>query len=410
MVIDWRNLVGQCETHSVACAIPAPDSLAEVLAGFGLELAAVSVGIAFAPGTSGPLLAMHEENDKLADVARSYSWEVMEGLLRTEDGQVREKMTDTHCALKLAELAYERPAGIEAAVMLTRDHDLVPAAAFANSRGLPTYLASADPADTRPAPRFHLTVPTLRRVCGQAPTIDVDSLIARTEFLWDPGPHTWTVVGEGNLHRSSGWFLEHADGWRGFAASSEVGQVVAGQELVLISADVGFDGSVPVAWCWPTADTPGFDYIRDVKILRREDSKKVLAEVDEVDMRFTCQLGVAEKGQRVLVRLRRSGDPLKQDGAARLIGPLAKPSGSHLHDGRVASRWPTPLRVLKAQRGSVAEVVDGEGIPARLAASQIAKTFEAGGWYSGVLRPPDAHRSTRAPLFDAVSTRLMHLD
>ena len=83
VVIDWRNLHGQLALHGLEHDPLSANGLHRVFAGFGLDVAHVSVCIGLNQAVrSGALLNVHQRNQSLARAWRSYGWEVREGLVR----------------------------------------------------------------------------------------------------------------------------------------------------------------------------------------------------------------------------------------------------------------------------------------------------------------------------------------
>lgn len=407
VVVDWRNLHGQLEEAGFVPVVPTREDLTEVLDCYGFDLAGVSMGIALAYKASGQLAQLHQTNLHLANTARSYGYEVLEGELRSEDGRITEKMTDVHCALKVAELAHEQPRRCDAVLVVSRDLDMVPAVKIAGAWGMTVYLGSADPNDRRPAPRLLLTRSALQSLAGKSATIDGSRSVENVQFLLDPGPHTWTVTGRVQVFSHEGWELEHPDGWIGFVPDDAVGDVAVGAELVLVTSDVMFDGAnMPLAYASPEVDLVPRQYLVEATITQRRDPAKVEVRIDNTTVPMRCPAGHAEPGQRVLVRLKRSNDPMNQQANVRMVGPLTPIPQRDIDSGRLVVGRPVLVQIKHAvHHGKVVGVTLG-GLEVQLARSNFAPNPVPGHWHVAAARAVRVRGNPKLEVYDIISTRL----
>lgn len=374
VVVDWRNLHGQFEEAGLTARLPDEDALCEVLAGYGMSLAGVSVGIGLAPAAGGVLKQMHDENLRIVRDVRARGWTVLEGLLRREDGEILEKMTDARCVLEAARLIYERPEHVESLVVLSRDADMVPAADLGLSKGFPVYLASASDKDPRNAPRLHLPVSVMRILAGKDPLADDCYTVTQTEFLLDPGPHEWVVEAAQTIHRLEGWRLRHENGSAGFLHATEGSAYNLGETLVLVTSDVHFgENDRPIAWCSSSVDTPERAWLVQARVVRRQDAGRVIIKVNGIEQGMRSAVGEAEPSQRLLVRLKRQGDHLGQQANVRLVGPLDVLPARSRNAGRLQVGRPLPVQIKSSgPRGSLAQGLDEDGELYDIATSNLS--------------------------------------
>jgi hypothetical protein len=404
-VIDARNLIGQAGDHSMGEVEFTCAGIRAAMLDYGFDVTDVTVGLALARHQKGVLARIHAENAAFRAALQKEGASILEGELRHEDGVVKEKMVDVHCALEVARLAHEWPDTEGRAILLfSRDVDLLPAAKYATDRGVKTYVVSSD-GDYRRAQHRLLLTPASYRMLSESdePLAGEESTVAA--FLVDPGPHEWTVREEVVLQGVRGNWLSHGSGIRGFTTNGDTNPL-EGATVTLIAADVIFQGAHPVVFC--TADVPHEGerpWLVQTEVLRRKDATTIEIDLGGSAAKARCAVGIAEQGQSVLVRVNDHGGLYAQQARARLVGPLALPTPQEVEDGRLTVGRPIPVRIE--------HTAGGQPVTARTVAGQRVRVFVANGdqprighWYAAVPTALSGSGSRSGPVLTVVSTEL----
>jgi uncharacterized LabA/DUF88 family protein len=406
-VVDSRNLIGQAGDYSLpetgfTCA-----GLKEAMGDYGFSVVNVSVGIGLSrTSRSGVLKRVHDENAAMVGALKAEQATILEGELRHEGTEVREKMVDVLCALEVARLIHGGlPEGVRTLLLFSRDLDLLPAANYANQRGFRTYVVSSDPTYERSSHRVLLTKASYRALTQTiVPPVDPDSELAA--FMLDAGPYAWMVGERAQLQGQSGHRLTHESGVRGFIISGSV-PVSPGDAVTALAADVIFEaGGKPIALCSSDMEIDVTrPWLVPTPIARRIDAVSVEVEVEAGIRKMKCAVGEAETGQQVLVRSG-TGGLYRQQAGARFVGPLEVPTQTALEAGRITVGRPTPVQVERVDSNQTISGRTEAGIRVRLNRS-FGVVPRPSHWYAAVPTAASARGSRSGQLLEMVSTELV---
>ena len=322
-VVDSRNLIGDASNHSISKDTFSVAGIRAAMADYGFDVGELSVGLAIVPGKKNPgsfLSAVHSRNAGLVNSLRAEGASVLIGELRHEDNRLTEKMVDTLCALELVKHAERGMSDTCQSILLfSRDLDLFPAAQFATARGAPVYIVSGDSQYLRHQHHILLTRSSYEVIFGGDSVETSGDQVAR--FLADPGPHTWALGESTKVQGRKGRHLTSSSGVRGFVDESEVG--ASTETMTLFAADVIFENNVPMVFCTANdkidLDRP---WLVTTRVLRRKDESLVEVDLGGVPSKTRCRVGMAERGQNVLVRVASTAAPVSQQANTRFIGAL----------------------------------------------------------------------------------------
>ncbi len=406
-VIDARNLLGQCANHVSGTPRFTSAGIRSAMANYGFDVQHLSVGIGLARDAKANVLQeIHATNSKLIAELRAEGAHILEGELRLDVGKPVEKMVDVRCALEVARLAHgDLPPECRAILIFSRDLDLLPAAQYASSRGVKTYVVSDDIDYLRSQHRVLLTTAGYQMLAGDA-TADRVHGPRVAAFLRDPGPHDWIVGKRVHLQGRNGYELIHESGVRGFIEHAGDNERSEGDLATLLAVDAIFEQNHAFVFCSEdiqlNAERP---WLIETSVLRRLDATFVEIGLAGVVTKMRCVVGAAEAEQPILVRTNHAGAPYKQQAQARLIGPLEVPEPSALETGRLSAGCPTLVRIV--------HIDTNKTITARTEAEQKVRVNRSFGvsprishWYAAVPVGTTGQGTRSGPSLQLVSTEL----
>lgn len=252
-IVDSRNLYHQSGDAVGLRARPSVTGVREALRHYGLDAAAVHVGLALARPRDRQVLAQqHATNETYRQRVLSEGGDVLLGELHSKaSGSVEEKMVDSACCVRITRYVDEIAAGtsaVEAIAVLSKDIDLTPAVDYAVAMNVPITVAALDVVQHRGHPYALLGPTAYASMAGAA------ELATGHEYrellvcaLHDSKPLAWTVRGTSNAP-----WLQHASGIRGMVAPG-VPVPPVGHTVQLLPIDVTWEerllGSFPLLLC-----------------------------------------------------------------------------------------------------------------------------------------------------------------
>jgi hypothetical protein len=240
-VVDSRNVFHQAGDVCGVRARPSVPGVKSALARYGLDVAAVHVGLALPRQRDAVDLARAgAENEAYRTQVLADGGDPLLGELhRKSDGTIQEKMVDVACAVRVTRYIEEIRHGsvaVEGIVVLSQDSDLSPALDHAQAMGVPIIAAGADVVQHRPYPYLLLGPHAYAEMCpslGLVTGHEIRKAVAQT--LEAGTKLTWEVLA------GSGRRLRHpATGMMGIAASG-VSLPAAGGTIELWPVGVTWD-------------------------------------------------------------------------------------------------------------------------------------------------------------------------
>lgn len=314
-IVDSRNMFHQAGEAIGVRRCPTVPGVRGALGRYGLQVAAVHVGLALARPSDVQVLArQHADNDAYRQQVLADGGDVLQGELhRKPSGSVEEKMVDSACCVRITryvdEIVYKRT-NVQTIVVLSKDIDLQPAVEYAASMNVPIVVAALDVVQHRPYP-YLLLGPSAFAEMTQSPLgptgHEMRDLCAQA--LQDGKPLQWVVRG-----LASDPVLVHGSGLRGKPVPG-TSLPRAGQSVSLYPVDLDWvRGSAPLLIC--SATKPQGGVWDSVTVRRRRAPMNIEVTLDGGGRaRAHYPLGGVAPGDRVLIH-QASGRAIGRDPAA----------------------------------------------------------------------------------------------